>query len=74
MVFIEIYYASQLWKMRKSSNTNEEKMGLCLGRDEGIFVKTMFEFKESSAKVLHKLKNHVRGVISASLTSCLTIC
>ena len=47
MVFIEIYCASQLRKMRKSININkEEKMGSFLGWDKGIFVNTMFdEFK-----------------------------
>ena len=29
-----------------------------IGRDEGIFVKTMFRFKKSYAKVLHKQKKH----------------
>ena len=28
-----------------------------IGRDEGIFVKTMFWFKKSYVKVLHKQKN-----------------
>ena len=32
----------------------------------GIFVKTMFGFKESRAKVPHKLKMHMRGAISVS--------
>ena len=30
-----------------------------IGRDEDIFVKTMFRFKESSANVPHKLKTHM---------------
>ena len=40
-----------------------------ISRDEGIFVKTMFEFKKSRANVSHKLKMHMRCAILAKLMS-----
>ena len=39
-----------------------------IGRDESIFIKTMFAVKESHAKMPHKLKTHVRDATSAKLT------
>ena len=42
--------------------------------NKGIFVKTMFGFKESRAKLSHELKMHVRGATSAKLTPFLSIC
>ena len=44
-----------------------------IGRDEGIFVNTMFEFKESCANVSHKLKTHAMSVASTKLTTLLSI-
>ena len=44
-----------------------------IGRDEGIFVKTMFEFKELRAHVSHKLKTHAMSVASTKLTPLLSI-
>ena len=44
-----------------------------IGRDEGIFVKTMFGFKESRANVSHKLKTHAMSVTSTKLTPLLSI-
>ena len=44
-----------------------------IGRDEGIFVKTMFEFKELRANVSHKLKTHAMSVASTKLTPLLSI-
>ena len=44
-----------------------------IGRDKGIFVKKIFGFKESHAKIPHKLKMHMRGAISAKLTTHFSI-
>ena len=44
-----------------------------IGRDEGIFVKTMYGFKKSCAKEPHKLKMHMRGATSVKLTLRLSI-
>ena len=52
------------------TRVNKKKV---IGRDEGIFVKTMFGFKESRSNVPHKLKAHMRSTTSTKLTSHLSI-
>ena len=41
--------------------------------NRGIFVKIMFGFNESRAKVSHELKAHVKGVTSTSLMLRLSV-
>ena len=61
-------------KERKKIANQGKSNRLQIDRDEDIFVKTMFVFNESHAKLPYQLKTHVRGATLATLAPRLPIC
>ena len=71
-MFLAFYLVSEKSK-KKNLQIRANQISCKLIGMRAFFFKIIFRFKESRAKVPHKLKNHVMGATSTALTPRLSI-